>query len=57
MDATPLTQLVQSVDKLYGPRRDLLLMDNNAEVASARFKEIIAEIRDLWDSGEHGAKA
>src|ERR1700730_10198748 len=50
-DATPLTQLVQSVDKLYGPRRDLLLMDNNV-VASARFKEIIAEIRDLgFDRG------
>jgi len=45
-DATPLTEFVQSVDKLYGPRRDLMLMDNNV-VASARFKEIIAEIRDL----------
>jgi hypothetical protein len=31
---------------MYGPRRDLILMDNNV-VASARFKEIIAEIRDL----------
>ena len=31
---------------MYGPRRDLMLMDNNV-VASARFKEIIAEIRDL----------
>jgi hypothetical protein len=45
-DATPLTQFVQGVDELYGPRRDLMLMDNNV-VASARFKEIIAEIRDL----------
>ncbi len=45
-DATPLTQFVQGVDKLYGPRRDMILMDNNV-VASARFKEIIAEIRDL----------
>jgi len=52
-DATPLTQLVESVDKLYGPRRDLLLMDNNV-VASSRFKEIIAEIRDL--GFERGAK-
>lgn len=45
-DATPLTQFVHGVDKMYGPRRDLMLMDNNV-VASARFKEIIAEIRDL----------
>ncbi len=45
-DATPLTQLVQGVNEMYGPRRDLILMDNNV-VASARFKEIIAEIRDL----------
>jgi hypothetical protein len=45
-DATPLTAFVQGVDKMYGPRRDLMLMDNNV-VASARFKEIIAEIRDL----------
>ena len=45
-DATPLTQFVQSIDQLYGAKRDLILMDNNV-VASARFKEIIAEIRDL----------
>ena len=45
-DATPLTELVRGVDEMYGPRRDLMLMDNNV-VASARFKEIIAEIRDL----------
>jgi hypothetical protein len=45
-DATPLTEFVRAVDDLYGPRRDLMLMDNNV-VASARFKEIIAEIRDL----------
>ncbi len=45
-DATPLTQFVLDVDRLYGPRRDLILMDNNV-VASSRFKEIIAEIRDL----------
>ena len=45
-DATPLTELVRSVDALYGPKRDLILMDNNV-VASTRFKEIIAEIRDL----------
>jgi hypothetical protein len=45
-DATPLTQFVRGVDRMYGPRRDLMLMDNNV-VASTRFKEIIAEIRDL----------
>ena len=45
-DATPLTEFVNAVDAIYGPRRDLLLMDNNV-VASSRFKEIIAEIRDL----------
>jgi hypothetical protein len=45
-DATPLTDFVRGVDTLYGPRRDLMLMDNNV-VASARFKEIISEIRDL----------
>lgn len=45
-DATPLTELVRGVDDLYGPKRDLILMDNNV-VASPRFKEIIAEIRDL----------
>ena len=42
----PLTEFVRAVDELYGARRDLMLMDNNV-VTSARFKEIIAEIRDL----------
>src|SRR5215469_12001585 len=45
-DATPLIEYVRAVDDMYGPRRDLILMDNNV-VASSRFKEIIAEIRDL----------
>jgi hypothetical protein len=45
-DATPLTAFVRGVDDMYGPRRDLMLMDNNV-VASVRFKDIIAEIRDL----------
>jgi hypothetical protein len=45
-DGTPLTKFVQGIDKMYGPRRDLMLMDNNV-VASPRFKDIIAEIRDL----------
>jgi len=41
-----LTFIVQGIEKLYGPKKDLMLMDNNI-VASAKFKEIIAEIRDL----------
>lgn len=45
-DAQSLTSVVQAIDALYGPKKDLILMDNNV-VASPRFKEIIAEIRDL----------
>jgi len=45
-DTESLTGLVRAIDALYGQKKDLLLMDNNV-VASARFKEIIAEIRDL----------
>jgi len=37
---------VTAIDELYGQKKDLTLMDNNV-VASPRFKEIIAEIRDL----------
>ena len=42
----PLMKLVKGVDKAYGSKRDLVLMDNNI-TASARYKEVIAEIRDL----------
>lgn len=45
-EGNPLTRLVGAVDEMYGSRRDLMLMDNNV-VASPRFKDIIAEIRDL----------
>ncbi len=45
-DTNSLAFLVRTVDELYGPKKDLTLMDNNV-VASPRFKEIIAEIRDL----------
>jgi hypothetical protein len=45
-DVQPLTSLVNRVRELYGEKKDLVLMDNNV-VASARFKEIIAEIRGL----------
>ncbi len=42
----PLSKLVEGVDAKYGPKKDLILMDNNI-TASSRYKEIIAEIRDL----------
>jgi hypothetical protein len=45
-DTPSLTTIVQGIEKLYGPKKDLVLMDNNL-VASTKFKEIIAEIRDL----------
>ena len=45
-DTESLTKLVTDIEELYGPKKDLILMDNNV-VASPRFKEIIAEIRDL----------
>jgi hypothetical protein len=45
-DMGPLSVLVRGVDELYEPKKDLTLMDNNV-VASPRFKEIVAEIRDL----------
>ena len=45
-DTDSLTGLVKAIDELYGVKKDLLLMDNNV-VASARFREIVAEIRDL----------
>ncbi len=52
-DVRPLTVLVTQIRALYGEKKDLVLMDNNV-VASARFKEIIAEIRDL--GFQRGAK-
>lgn len=45
-DAASLTQLVADIEKRHGPKKDLILMDNNV-VASTRYKEIIAEIRGL----------
>lgn len=45
-DTESLTGLVRAIEADYGPKKDLILMDNNV-VASPRFKEIIAEIRDL----------
>lgn len=45
-DMPPISKLVNSIDKLYGVKKDLILMDNNV-TAAPKFKEIIAEIRDL----------
>lgn len=45
-DAQPITEVVRAIDERYGPKRDLMLMDNNV-VASANYRSIIAEIRDL----------
>lgn len=45
-DTPSLSAIVRGIEKLYGPKKDLVLMDNNV-VASPRFNEIIAEIRDL----------
>lgn len=45
-DTPPLSMLVEGVDRQHGQKRDLILMDNNI-TASPRYKEVIAEIRDL----------
>ena len=42
----PITSLVLGVEEQFGPKKDLILMDNNV-AASSRYQEIIAEIRDL----------
>ena len=42
----PLSQLIYGIDAAHGSMKDLVLMDNNI-TASARYKEVIAEIRDL----------
>jgi len=45
-DAQPITAVVNGINERFGPKKDLMLMDNNI-VASGNFKNIIAEIRDL----------
>lgn len=52
-DVTSLGAVIKAIAERHGEKRDLLLMDNNV-VASARFKELISEIRDL--GFEAGAK-
>ena len=49
----PLTALVGGIEAAHGVKKDLVLMDNNI-TASARYKEVIAEIRDL--GFEQGAR-
>ncbi len=45
-DTASLTAVVRGIQALYGEKKDLILMDNNV-VASPRFRELVAEIRDL----------
>lgn len=45
-DTDSISQVVNDIESRYGPKKDLVLMDNNV-VASSKFKEIMAEIRDL----------
>ncbi len=52
-DTESLSALVRDIGRLYGEKKDLILMDNNV-VASPKFKDIIAEIRDL--GFQRGAK-
>ena len=45
-EVPPLGRLIRGVDGAHGVKKDLVLMDNNI-AASARYREVIAEIRDL----------
>jgi hypothetical protein len=45
-DTASITATVSAIAERYGPKKDLIFMDNNI-VASQRFHEVIAEIRDL----------
>jgi len=45
-DNDSITQSVRDIAAFYGEKKDLIFMDNNV-VASPRYREIIAEIRDL----------
>ena len=42
----PITELIEGVNRQEGEKKDLILMDNNV-VASFRYKDIVAEIRDI----------
>ncbi len=45
-DSQSITGLIKAIDERHGPKRDLMLMDNNV-VASPNYRNIIAEIRDI----------
>lgn len=45
-DTKSLSGVVRGIEELFGTKKDLILMDNNV-VASPRFRELMAEIRDL----------
>ena len=45
-DMPPLSTLVADISDAHGEKKDLILMDNNV-TAAPRYREIIAEIRDL----------
>lgn len=49
----PLMSLIIGVNQTHGQKKDLVLMDNNV-TASTRYKEVIAEIRDV--GFQRGAK-
>ena len=42
----PLENLINGISEVHGSKKDLILMDNNV-TASARYKEVVAEILDL----------
>ena len=42
----PLSELVNGITEAHGIKKDLVLMDNNI-TASRRYREVLAEIRDL----------
>ncbi len=45
-DMPPISRMVNEISEMHGEKKDLVLMDNNV-TAAPKFKEIIAEIRDL----------
>lgn len=46
IDFLPLKKQIQSIETLYGPKQNLILLDNNV-LASNKFDQIIKDIRDL----------
>ena len=52
----PITSLIVGIDEQFGPKKDLILMDNNV-AASSRYQEVVAEIRDLgFETGARFAR-